>query len=209
VGDIFTETLLDGSPVGPQKHLYDHGAGWTEYFLLYCTSGIEIAIDSHAVAPRGQWRQRVYEAIAPLTQTGTKHEVSGRAHILVPDLTFTAGVNPQVRPAGPIGEVASFSWEGMRHYDIANVRGLSYDEDRALGIWEVDAWGRLDEFALGRLWQLFESFLLGRFPGARRIYTNDAEPHEETQRNREFLKALGYQPVAGTHRIFAKEVTRK
>jgi hypothetical protein len=60
----------------------------------------------------------------PLAQHGTKHEMSGRAYILVPNLTFTAGVYPEVEASGPIGEVTSFSWEGMRHHDIASVRGF-------------------------------------------------------------------------------------
>ena len=100
------------------------------------------------------------------------------------------------------------NWQGMRHHDIANVRGLYYKEDRALAIWEVDAWGRLNEFAHGQLWRLFETWLIARFPGAARIFTDDAEPHEQTQRNREFLIALGYGHVVGTHRIFQKEVVR-
>jgi hypothetical protein len=69
--------------------------------------------------------------------------------------------------------------------------------------------GPLDDFAHGKLWQLFETFLLGGFPGANRILTDDAEPAEETERNREMLRSLDYEHVEGTHRIFAKEVTRK
>mgnify|MGYP001316471325 CR=1 FL=1 len=95
----------------------------------------------------------------------------------------------------------------MRHYDIDNVRGLCHDKEQALAIWEVDAWDRLDEFAHGRLWQLLETWLVHRFPGATRIFTDDAEPAEDTERNREMLRSLGYEQV--THRIFAKEVTRK
>jgi hypothetical protein len=144
----------------------------------------------------------------PLSHDGTKHEVLGRAYIIVPDLTFTVGVYPEAQPAGPIGEVTSFSWDGMRHHDIASVRGLYYADDRALAVWDVDSWGRLDEFAHRRLWQLFEAFLLTRFPGATRIFTDDASPHENVERNRAFLNGLGYEHVAGTHRIFQKEVAR-
>jgi|SRR5579872_1580215 len=142
----------------------------------------------------------------PLTHSGRKHEVSGKAYILVPDMTLAVGLYPQERPSGAIGEVTAFEWQGMRHHDIANVRGLYYDADQALAIWEVDEWQRLDEFAHGRLWQLFENWLVQRIPAATQIFTDDAEPHEDTERNREFLHNLGYAHVAGTHRIFAKEV---
>jgi hypothetical protein len=54
---------------------------------------------------------------------------------------------------------------------------------------------------------VFETFLLGRFPTARRIYTDDAEPTEDTERNREMLRSLGCEHVEGTYRIFEKEVT--
>ncbi len=67
-------------------------------------------------------------------------------------------------------------------------------------------WGRLDEFGQATLWQGFERWLTGRFPAATRIFTDDAEPGEDTTRNRDFLRGLGYEHVTGTHRIFAKGV---
>ncbi|HLJ67027.1 MAG TPA: hypothetical protein VKX16_06675 [Chloroflexota bacterium] len=144
----------------------------------------------------------------PLSHSGRKHEVSGKAYILVLDITLTVGVHPQEQPSGAIGEVTASEWQGMRHHDIANVRGLYFDADQALAIGEVDEWQRLDDFAHGKLWQFFEGWLVQRFPAATRIFTDDAEPHEDTERNRGFLRNLGYQHVAGTHRIFAKEVAR-
>jgi len=78
--------------------------------------------------------------------------------------------------------------------------------DRSLAIWEVDTWGRLDEFGQATLWQGFERWLSSRFPAATRIFTDDAEPGEDTTRNRDFLRGLGYAHVTGTHRIFAKGV---
>jgi hypothetical protein len=90
--------------------------------------------------------------IYPLSCDGTQHEVSGKAYILVPDLTLTVGLFPDPSPSGPIGTVTGSQWQGMRHHDIANVRGLFYEQDRTIGIWEVDAWGQLDEFSHGRLW---------------------------------------------------------
>jgi hypothetical protein len=102
--------------------------------------------------------------------------------------------------------VTKSQWQGMRHHDIANVRGLFYEEDRTLAIWEVDAWGRLDEFTHARLWLAFESFLARRFPGAERIVTDDAEPGEDTTQNQAFLEGLGYRHIASTVRVWQKEV---
>jgi len=89
----------------------------------------------------------------PLAHGGAKHEASGRAYILVPDVTLTVGLFDHPVPSGAIGTVRGAEWQGMRHHDIANVRGLYYDADEALAIWEVDGWDRLEEFAHGRLWQ--------------------------------------------------------
>jgi hypothetical protein len=142
--------------------------------------------------------------IYPLSCDGTQHEVSGKAYILVPDLTLTVGLFPDPSPSGPIGTVTGSQWQGMRHHDIANVRGLFYEQDRTIGIWEVDAWGQLDEFSHGRLWLAFESFLVRRFPSAERIVTDDAEPGENTRRNQMFLKQLGYRHIASTARVWQK-----
>jgi len=74
----------------------------------------------------------------PLRHDGTEHEVSGKAYILLPDITLTVGLFPTPPPSGAIGTVTDSAWQGMRHHDIASVRGLYYEEDRALAIWEVD-----------------------------------------------------------------------
>ncbi len=74
----------------------------------------------------------------PLQHDGTEHEISGKAYILVPDITLTVGLFPTPPPSGAIGTVTDSAWQGMRHHDIASVRGLYYEEDRALAIWEVD-----------------------------------------------------------------------
>lgn len=94
----------------------------------------------------------------------------------------------------------------MRHHDIATVRGHYYDEDRAVAIREVDAFGRLGASMHARLWQLFESWLLQRFPRTERLYADDAGPTRSPEENREFLAGLGYTHVAGTRRTFAKEI---
>jgi hypothetical protein len=144
----------------------------------------------------------------PLQHNGTQHEISGKAYILVPDMTLTVGLFPTPEPSDVIGTVAESAWRGMRHHDIAKLRGLYYEDDRSLGIWEVDAWGRLDEFAHGKLWQSFETFLIRRFSDALHLFADDAEPGDNTAHNRAFLRSLGYKHVRGTHRIFRKEAAR-
>jgi hypothetical protein len=163
-----------------------------------------VRLKAHTATAPYRARRELY----PLQHDGTEHEVSGKAYILVPDITLSVGLFDHPVPSGAVGTVRDTTWEGMRHHDIANVRGLYYDADQAIGIWEVDTWGWLDEFTHARLWQAFESWLVGRFPEARRIYTDDAEPGEDEEQNRVFLRSLGYEQVAGTHRICAKEVPR-
>jgi len=165
--------------------------------------------DLYAVRLKARTASSPYHAkraLYPLQHDGTEHEVSGKAYILVPDITLTVGLFPTSPPSGAIGTVTDSAWQGMRHHDIANVRGLYYEEDRSLAIWEVDTWGRLDEFGQATLWQGFERWLSSRFPAATRIFTDDAEPGEDTAVNRAFLRGLGYEHVTGTHRIFAKGV---
>src|SRR5579862_5587295 len=78
-----------------------------------------------------------------LQHNGLEHEVAGKAYILLPDVSHTAGGSPV--------------WRGMWPHEIASVRGLFYDQDRAIGVWEIIPARRLDEFTHGRLWLAFES----------------------------------------------------
>jgi hypothetical protein len=140
------------------------------------------------------------------TTQGTKVETTARAYILVPDIMLTVDLYREVLPAGDIGEVVGSQWQGMRHEELARIRGLYYVEDRALGIWEVDAAERLDLTGRLTLWQGFEDFLKQHHPDAQRIYTDDAEPGDNEADNRDFLRSLDYRHLPGAHRIFAKDL---
>lgn len=94
----------------------------------------------------------------------------------------------------------------MRHHEIAKARGLYFAQDRALAVWEVDSFSRLDDFTHGQLWQAFEHWLIGRFPEAVQIFTDDDEPGDSRADNQEFLRSLGYEQATGAQRIFSKEV---
>jgi hypothetical protein len=136
---------------------------------------------------------------------GTKVETTARAYILVPDITLTVDLYRDGLPAGGIGEVVESDWQGMRHEELARMRGLYYVEDRVLAIWEIDDVDRLDLTGRLTLWQGFEQFLTHRYPDARRMYADDAEPGDNEADNRDFLRSLGYQHLGGAHRIFMKE----
>jgi hypothetical protein len=165
--------------------------------------------DIYSVRFKGHTSSSPYDrarVIYPLAHDGIQTEVFGKAYILVPDITLTVGLFERSTPSGAVGAVRETTWQGMRHHEIASARGLYYDRDRAIGLWEVDSWGRLDRATQTQLWRAFERFLIGRFPGATRIFTDDAQPFEGPEHNRELLGSLGYTHVARTHRIFSKEV---
>lgn len=146
------------------------------------------------------------KTIYPLQHNGTQTEITGKAYILVPDVTVTVGLFDHPAPSGAIGAVRGSEWQGMRHHEIAKARRLYFAEDRAFALWEVDSFGRLDDFTHGRLWQSFESWLVTRFPDTTRIFTDDDEPGDSRSENQEFLRSLGYQQVGA--RIFSREVVR-
>jgi len=92
----------------------------------------------------------------------------------------------------------------MRHHEIANVRGLYYEQDHAIGLWEVDSFGKLDDLTHTRLWISLENWLMAHFPAAERIFTDDDEPGDVPLGNRVFLRSWGYEQVSP--RIFVREV---
>lgn len=137
---------------------------------------------------------------------GTKMDLIARAYVLVPDITLTVDLHRDVLPSNMVGEMVESSWRGMRHEELARLRGLYYVEDRALAIWEIDDVDRLDLAGRLTLWQGFERFLTHRYPDARRMYADDAEPGPSQADNQDFLRSLGYQDAASTPRVFAKEL---
>jgi len=165
--------------------------------------------DLYTVRLKAQTATAPYSArreLYPLEQDGIEHEVSGKAYILVPDFSLTVDLYPEVQHSGAIGEITESLWNGMRHHDIGKARGLYFVEDRSIALWEVDSFGRLNEFTHGQLWQAFERWLIAHFAQAERIFTDDDEPGDSRTENQEFLRSLGYEPAAGTQRIFAREV---
>jgi hypothetical protein len=182
--EALTELDLQERPSGPERYAVRFKAH----------------IETSSYTPR--------KTIYLLGHSGTQVEITGKAYILVPEVTLTVGPFGHPVSSGGIGTVKGSEWHGMRHHEIGKARGLYFAEDRALAIWEVDSYGRLDDFTHGQLWQAFEGWLITRFPDATHIFTDDDEPGDNPAENREFLESLGYAPVAGGRRIFSREVVR-
>jgi len=185
IDDELTELDLQESPSGPRQY--------------------SVRFKGHTETSPYEARKMMY----PLRHDGTQIEITGKAYILVPDVTLTVGLFDHPVPSGAIGTVKSSEWAGMRHHEIAKARGLYFVEDRAIALWEVDSYDRLDHFTHGRLWQAFEQWLVGRFPEAERIFTDDDEPGDSPAENQEFLRSLGYEPAAGIERIFVRGVAER
>ncbi len=142
--------------------------------------------------------------IYPLKRSGTQVEITGKAYILIPDVTLTVRLFDHPVPSGALGTVRDSAWEGMRHHEIAKARGLYYEEDQALALWALDSFDRLDEETHTRLRVAFESWLLERFPKAQRIFTDDDEPGDNPTANQVFLRSQGYDQILP--RVFVREV---
>jgi hypothetical protein len=151
-----------------------------------------------------QTRYHARRELYPLSRDqGTKHDVTARAYVLLPGITLTADLFDKESSAGEIGNVVSSRWDGMKHHEIARLRGMYYEEEKSLAIWEIDDFDRLDIVSRITLWQGFEKFLKRHYPKANRMYADDSEPGENAADNQRFLEALGYRSV-GTPRIFTK-----
>jgi hypothetical protein len=180
IDEELIELELQESPSGPQRY--------------------SVRLKAHTETSPYHPRKTIY----PLQQRGTQVEITGKAYILLPDVTVTVGLFDHPAPSGAIGSVTDSNWQGMRHHEIAKARGLYYAQDWALALWEVNSFGRLDDFTHKKLWIAFEAWLLERFPEAERIFTDDDEPGDDPVGNRIFLRSWGYTQVS--QRIFAREV---
>lgn len=66
--------------------------------------------------------------MTPPQQTTAKVETTARAYILVPDITLTVDLSREPVPTGGgVGTVVGSEWQGMRHEELARLRGLYGD----------------------------------------------------------------------------------
>ncbi len=146
------------------------------------------------------YRQAAREEIIPLKHPrGVRTYVHAKPYVLVPDITLGVQLYPTPEPAGAIGEVASSSWEGMRHEEVGTCQAWFYVEDRTIVLWEAYMFDHYRAPDLAQdtnthaLWDGFEGFLTARFPSARLLVTTYDDPAYDTEQYQEFLTLRGYR----------------
>jgi hypothetical protein len=142
------------------------------------------------------------------TRKGRRTSVMMHPYVFEPILTLTVGLytNPQqyADQESPIGEtIGAPKQEGTREVQIGSAQAWYYHDDKILEIWEcfLDARFRTHPFAhdphMQKLWQQLEVWLTKQFPEATRMVTPCNDPIAETiEEYQEFLRSLGYTPVA-------------
>jgi hypothetical protein len=152
-----------------------------------------------------QERYRPSDVNQEITPVGVKEGVRTYLHlrpfVLMPDITLTIGLYPELRPGGAIGEVVSARERKMKEVEIGNVQAWSYP-DGTLVLWECFLYGFVSDRPISTdpnttaLWRSVESFLAQQFPRSERVVTTAHDPMFETEEYQVFLRALGYEPVA-------------
>lgn len=149
------------------------------------------------------YRQGRHEEIVPLRHPrGVRTYVQAKPYILHPDIRLTVQPSQTPTPGGEIGRVTASEVLGMRHEEIGQAQSWYYHEDRTLVIWEAFLEQRFrkadprQDSNTAALWVWLEEDLRDRFPGARRLVTPFGDPLYDAHHYQEFLRSLGYRPVA-------------
>ncbi len=147
---------------------------------------------------------------------GTRTYMHLKPYVQVPDIRLEVGLYPYPKqfkdhlPA--IGEVTEArEQESMKEIGIGQAQAWSYP-DGTLVIWECFLEGHFRDMPLlydqnmKGLWTGFESFLTTHFPQATRLVTPFNDPLFELEEYQQFLRILGYEPVAKA--AYGKAITQ-
>ncbi len=155
-----------------------HDSYWTVDTALFAGTFRYFGPDAVLVRGKVHFEQESYrrsdvnQEITPIgIEEGVRTYLHLRPFVLIPDITLTIGLYPEVQPGGAIGEVIASHERRMREVEIGNVQAWSYP-DRTLVLWECF----LHEFVsdqpihtdpnMAALWRSVESFLAQQFPQA-------------------------------------------
>src|SRR6266704_1170998 len=148
-----------------------HDSYWTVDTALFAGTFRYFGPDAVLVRGKVHFEQESYrpsdvnQEITPIgIEEGVRTYLHLRPFVLIPDITLTIGLYPEVQPGGAIGEVIASHERRMREVEIGNVHAWSYP-DRTLVVWECF----LHEFVsdqpihtdpnMSALWRSVESFL--------------------------------------------------
>jgi hypothetical protein len=152
------------------------------------------------------------ELVALKRKQGERNYVQVQLYVLVPDILLQVALYDRPAPTGAIGHVTGSEWAGMRHQQIGDAQAWYYPEDRLLVLWEIvlsthyrEKVSPVENQTLLTLWQAFEEFLLGEFPGCTRIVTPGWEPiyDDDPAAWPAFLTKRGFVQIEG-RKVFEK-----
>src|SRR5260221_241591 len=177
-----------------KEHDYNHDPYWTDDQILAEDAMVERS--AHIVRTKIHVSEERYPArhghteILPISdEPGVRDYVMIHPYISV--LNFRTTIRlfpPPTDPNEPdlIGEVTKSEWEGMRPIQIGSGQAWYYRNDHTLILWELELFPHFEtspdpneDPTFTALWQRFERYLSGRFPGATQLATPSWEPGVE------------------------------
>jgi hypothetical protein len=158
------------------------------------------------------------QQIEPIqTLRGVRHYYHLKPYILLPSVILTIGLyeepNPDVSRESAIGEVLGAHEAGKREVEIGQAQAWWYPEDKTVVLWEcllhsfTQERPLLQDENMLHYWQGVERFFHAQCPDAERITTPFRDPEYEIEEYQQFLRVLGYQPVAKA--AYGKEINPK
>ena len=147
--------------------------------------------------------QKAETDIEPIqTLRGTRTYIHMKPFVLVPDITLTVGLYREPQSTGAIGEVLEAHERKHREVEIGQAQAWYYPQDRLILLWEcflnnfVRDKPLLEDPNMRYLWENVARFLQERLSEATRITTPSHDPLFSSEEYHEFLRSLGYEPIA-------------
>ncbi len=141
--------------------------------------------------------------IYPLkTPKGVRTFVMLHPYILDPVVQPTFQLSPYLKPVDAIEHAEGSDLDSTRHFPLGSVEACYYHEDRLVILSECSFSHLFREKPLPedenerKLWLSVEQFLLSQFPKTKQLVTPFSDPAFETEDYQQFLRVLGYSPVA-------------
>jgi hypothetical protein len=188
---------------------YTHDTSlFTGTFALFGTEPVLVRGKAH-ISSEPYRMNKAARATEPIEHlSGTRVYFGIKAYVLVPNITIAVRLyeNPKhlTGQPGAIGKVESVTEQPkMKEQEIGFAQAWYYPLDKTIVLWEALLHNFAEEDTLlpqnpnmAAYWRGLERFLQTQCEGATRITTPDADSAYDTDLYQQFLRSLGYGPVA-------------